>query len=432
MNLLYLTMSPVTDINAGGVHTDFLRKFRDEGHNVYVVSPRERRMGLPTSLKEQDGIRILGVRTLNVTRANVVEKGLGQVSIELLFKRAIRKYFRGVKFDIIAYATPPITFVGAIKYVKKLNPQAMTYLLLKDIFPQNAVDLGMLKNGLEVRGEGLGKLPVNFVKYVLHRGFRRKEKELYRISDWIGCMSPANVKYVIEHNPEVDPGKVEVCPNTFAVPAKVFENDNDGSTSLTTSSDNDNFVRIRQKYGLPVDKPVFFYGGNLGQPQGIPFLIKCLDANRSRDDCHFLIVGDGFEYPRIAKWYEETKPANVTLLKRLPKEDYDTLARSCDVGLIFLDYRFTIPNYPSRLLSCLTQHKPIIACTDPNCDTGTIAEANGYGFWCPSNSVEAFTKAVDKMLASDIRQMGENGYKFFLENYTVQNTYDTIMKHFKK
>ena len=123
------------------------------------------------------------------------------------------------------------------------------------------------------------------------------------------------------------------------------------------------------------------------------------------------------------------KKLNVTVMKRLPKEDYDTLARSCDVGLIFLDYRFTIPNYPSRLLSCLTQHKPIIACTDPNCDTGTIAEANGYGFWCPSNSVEAFTKAVDKMLASDIRQMGENGYKFFLENYTVQNTYATIMSH---
>lgn len=445
MNLLYLTMSPVTDINAGGVHTDFLRKFRDEGHNVYVVSPRERRMGMPTSLKEQDGIRILGVRTLNVTRANVVEKGLGQVSIELLFKRAIRKYFRGVKFDIIAYATPPITFVGAIKYVKKLNPQAMTYLLLKDIFPQNAVDLGMLAESLELRGErkslelraeSLEKWPVRLVKYLLYRSFRRKEKELYRISDWIGCMSPANVKYVIEHNPEVDPGKVEVCPNTFAVPAESLE--------LRGESLETELRGIRQKYGLPVDKPVFFYGGNLGQPQGIPFLIKCLDANCSREDCHFLIVGDGFEYPRIAKWYEGLelrgeslevrgegleKKLNVTVMKRLPKEDYDTLARSCDVGLIFLDYRFTIPNYPSRLLSCLTQHKPIIACTDPNCDTGTIAEANGYGFWCPSNSVEAFTKAVDKMLASDIRQMGENGYKFFLENYTVQNTYATIMSH---
>lgn len=409
MNILYLTMGSVTDVNAGGVHTDFLRKFRDEGHDVYVVSPRERRMGVPTGLKDDSGIRNLGVRTLNVTKTNIIEKGLGQVSIEFLFKRAIRKHFAGVKFDIIIYATPPITLVGAIKYVRRQNPQAMTYLTLKDIFPQNAVDLGMLsKSGL---------------KGFLYRSFRRKEKELYRISDWIGCMSPANVRYVIEHNPEVDPAKVEVCPNTFAVPSEDLV-----QTRIIRACTNE---QIRQKYGLPVDKPVFFYGGNLGRPQGIPFLIECLKANSERTDCHFLIVGGGFDYPRISSWCKAAKPKNVTLLQRLPREDYATLARSCDVGLIFLDYRFTIPNYPSRLLSCLIQHKPIIACTDPNCDTGSIAEDNGYGFWCPSNSVEAFTKVVDKMLSSDIKQMGENGYKFFLENYTVQNTYDAIMKHIR-
>ena len=400
MNILYLTMGSVTDINAGGVHTDFLRKFRDEGHNVYLVSPRERRMELPTSLKEQDGIRILGVRTLNVTKTNIIEKGMGQVSIELLFKRAIRKHFRGVKFDIIAYATPPITLVGAIKYVRRQNPQAMTYLTLKDIFPQNAVDLGMLsKSGL---------------KGFLYRSFRRKEKELYRISDWIGCMSPANVKYVIEHNPEVDPSKVEVCPNTVDAPKEAkFGKD----------------LEVLKKYMLPTDKPIFFYGGNLGKPQGIPFLIECLEANKRRDDCHFLIVGDGFEFPRINNWYEDVKPKNVTLLQRLPRDDYETLARSCDVGLIFLDYRFSIPNFPSRLLSCLTQKKPVLVCTDSNCDAGSIAAENNFGAWCPSNSVKAFTKAVDCMLGCDLNLMGENGFKFFLKNYTVKNTYDTIMKH---
>lgn len=403
MNILYLTMSQVTDVTQSDLHADFLRKFRDEGHDVYVVSPRERRLGLPTNLKDDHGIKNLGVRTLNVVKTNAIEKGLGQVSIEYLFKRAIKKYFHDVKFDIIIYATPPITLVGAIKYAKSVNSKAMTYLTLKDIFPQNAVDLGMLaKSGS---------------KGFLYRYFRRKEKELYRISDWIGCMSPANVRYVIEHNPEVDPAKVEVCPNSFAVPE---------------STESEKNIEVLQKYELPTDKPVFFYGGNLGQPQGIPFLIKCLEANKERNDCHFLIVGNGFEYPRINNWYNEVKPNNVTLLKRLPKEDYDTLARSCDVGLIFLDYRFTIPNYPSRLLNCLIQKKPIIACTDPNCDTGTIAEENGYGYWCPSNSVEEFTKIVDKMLDSDIKQMGENGYQFFLKNYTVQNTYDTIMKHISK
>jgi glycosyltransferase involved in cell wall biosynthesis len=115
----------------------------------------------------------------------------------------------------------------------------------------------------------------------------------------------------------------------------------------------------------------------------------------------------------------------------LPKAEYDALASSCDVGMIFLDYRFTIPNYPSRLLPYLMEHKPIIAVTDPNCDTGIIAEENGYGYYSPSNSVEKFVATIDKMLQSDIKQMGENAYQFFLTNYTTEHTYNAIMQHVK-
>lgn len=193
---------------------------------------------------------------------------------------------------------------------------------------------------------------------------------------------------------------------------------------------------MRQKFGLPLDKPVFFYGGNLGKPQGIPFLVECLKSLSQPekgycDKCHFIVVGNGTEYHLLDEFIKECKPQNVSLYQRLPKEDYDKLADACDVGLIFLDYRFTIPNYPSRLLSCLMQRKPIIACTDQNCDTGAIAEENGYDVWAPSNSVEAFTKAVDRMLAADLKAMGERGYEFYLKNYTVDNTYEAIMKHFE-
>ena len=120
----------------------------------------------------------------------------------------------------------------------------------------------------------------------------------------------------------------------------------------------------------------------------------------------------------------------MSVFQRLPKEDYDQLVRACDIGLIFLDYRFTIPNYPSRLLPYMMEKKPIIAATDQNCDTGSIAELNNYGFWCPSNEVNAFKQCVGKMLASDLSQMGENGYQFYLDNYTVDHTYNAIMKHF--
>lgn len=407
MNILFLTMSSgLTNLETSGIYTDLICKFRNNGHEVYIVYPRERRQRLPTGVIHLQDVHFLGVKTLNVTKTNVVEKGIGQVLMESLFQSALKRYFGNINFELILYSTPPITFTKVIKYVKKRNPKAISYLLLKDIFPQNAVDLGMLtKSGL---------------KGLLYKSFRKKEKELYRISDYIGCMSPANVQYVLKHNPEVDPAIVEIAPNSYEIPSQFIEQKRDVSEC------------IRRKYNLPIDKPIFIYGGNMGKPQGIPFLIECMKAVKDRKDCHFVVIGDGTEYPKLKMFMEKYQPKAVSLFQRLPKTDYDTLARACDVGLIFLDYRFTIPNYPSRLLPYLMERKPIIAATDPNCDTGSIAEKNGYGFWCPSNQVELFTATVDKMLASDIEAMGERGYQFYLNNYTVQHTYNTIIKHVDK
>lgn len=401
MKILFLTMSSgIEKFQARGIYTDLMRKLRDVGHEVYIVFPRERKHGLPTLVWVQDGVNLLGVRTLNVTKTNVIEKGIGQVSIEFLYKRAIRKYFKGVNFDLILYSTPPITFPKVIEYAKKINPQVKTYLLLKDIFPQNAVDMGMLSKG--------------GVKGILYKFFRAKEKKLYALTDYIGCMSPANVKYVLEHNPEISADKVEVAPNSI----ELYETDKVVDKGVLT------------KYNIPTDKPIFIYGGNLGVPQGIPFLIQCLEANANREDCHFVVVGNGTYYQKLADWYQGHQPKAVTVMKGLPKEDYDCLVQACQVGLIFLDYRFTIPNFPSRLLSYLEYRMPVIACTDPNCDTGSIAEANGFGLYAPSNNVAAFTQTVGQMLASDMVAMGEKGYQFLKENYLIEHTYNQIMKHF--
>ena len=170
----------------------------------------------------------------------------------------------------------------------------------------------------------------------------------------------------------------------------------------------------------------------MGRPQGIPFILECLDRVKHRTDCHFLLVGNGTEYATLEAWMKRNRPTAVSLFENLPKRDYDALASSCDVGLIFLDYRFTIPNYPSRLLPYIMSRKPIIAATDPNCDMGALAEANGYGYWSPSNSADKFVEVVEKMLHSDIRQMGDKGYEFFMNNYTTEHTYNTIIKHCKE
>ncbi len=116
-------------------------------------------------------------------------------------------------------------------------------------------------------------------------------------------------------------------------------------------------------------------------------------------------------------------------MEGLPKAEYDKLVNSCDVGMIFLDNRFTIPNFPSRLLSYLENKLPVICATDSNSDIGRIAEKNGFGFWCESNSVEAFTVTLNKMIRCDRGAMGKKGFLFLCENYLVENTYNVIMKH---
>lgn len=400
MNILFLTLGRFNSIASESIYSDLMREFCNRGHLVYIVSPNERKLKKGTEVKTEGNARLLYVKTLNIQKTNIIEKGLGTISIEYLYLRAIKKYFKGIKFDLIIYSTPPITFSNVVKTLKKWDG-AMTYLLLKDIFPQNAVDLEMFSN-----------------KSIFYKYFRRKEKQLYAISDYIGCMSPANVKFVLDNNKEISIDRVEVNPNSI-----------DLSNNSISSADKQN---IREKYNLPINKRIFIYGGNLGKPQGLDFLIKALTSNINRTDLFFLIVGSGTEYQRILRWFEMNNPQNAKLMKALPKEDYDKLVSSCDVGLIFLDPRFTIPNYPSRLLSYLENKMPILAATDKNTDIGTLAEENGYGYWCENGNVDAFNSLLNKYTTESIANMGEKGYKYLVDNYTVKYSYETIMKHFKQ
>ena len=349
---------------------------------------------------------LLPIKANSSEDAVILEKGISTILLEGQLRAAIGKYLRRVKFDLVLYSTPPITLCSPIAYVKKRD-KAQTYLMLKDIFPQNAVDMGMMrKTGL---------------KGLLYKNFRRKESKLYALSDRIGCMSPANVEYLLKNNPEIDPQKVEVCPNAIEV--------QDMSVSADVRAE------LRDKYGIPRDKKVFVYGGNLGRPQGIPFLIRCLEAQKENPDAYFFIVGDGTEYKKLEAWFREAKPQNAQLQQRLPKEDYDRLVAACDVGLIFLDHRFTIPNFPSRLLSYLQAKLPVLCCTDPNTDIGKVCVEGGFGWWCESNSHEGFSRIVSEIIATDneeITKMKELEFSFLQDNYRPEVVYDTIIKKVKK
>lgn len=398
MNILFLTLVKFNSINDRGLYTDLLRKFRDEGHQVSVVCPTERREKQSTSLTKEESTSILKVKTFNIQKTNVFEKGIATLLIEYQYLSAIKKYFSETKFDLILYSTPPITFSKVITYIKKRD-NAYSYLLLKDIFPQNAIDMKMMKE-----------------KGFLHKMFLKKEKYLYQISDTIGCMSPANVDFVLNHNPEIPKSKVEVNPNSIEPIAFV--------------QTQEERVKIRLQYQLPLDKKILIYGGNLGIPQGVEFLLKTMETCSSKD-VFFLIVGSGTQYNLIQKWFQVNKPTNAKLVSGLPKNEYDALLQACDVGLLFLNKNFTIPNFPSRLLSYLEMKIPVIAATDKATDVGKVIEKNKCGFAAYSgDSKEMNQKIIQMVLQSpeEFNMMRENAYKLLLDSYTVTHSYNLIVE----
>lgn len=405
MKILFLTLADFKSINERNIYPDLLREFVKHGHQVRTISPIERRTGQRTHVIKEGSSVILKLRIGNTQKTSTIEKGISTVMMEPLYIHAVRKYFAEEKFDLVLYCTPPITFCNAVEYVKKRDG-AKTYLLLKDIFPQNAVDIGML--------------PKSGLKGMLYKYFRAKEKKLYRISDTIGCMSDANVAYVLKHNLEISPSKVELCPNSIE-PVDL---------SLSTEER----MVIRKKYGIPEDRTVFVYGGNLGKPQGIGFMLKCLHSQRMNQEAFFLIVGSGTEYPRIQKYIEKYQPENIKLMSWIPKEDYDKVIAACDVGMIFLDHRFTIPNFPSRLLNYMAAKLPVLACTDSNTDIGKVIVDNGFGWWCESDDVEKFAGTIHYILQTDNMKLCKkkaDGYDYLLCNYHVQKSYERIEKSFE-
>jgi len=404
MNILFATIAFPDSMNERNIYTDLMEELRDRGHDIHVVASCERRFSKETNLLKEKGIQVLRVKTLNIKGTkNPIEKGLGTLLVDLQFRKAIDKYWPETKFDLVLYPTPPITLDGVVRNIKNRD-QAKSYLLLKDIFPQNAVDIGLI--GLITKGS------------LLHKYFATREKKLYMLSDHIGCMSQANVDYLKDKAPYIPKERIEVCPNSIRPKEMLF-------------SEGDK-AAIRERYNIPGDAVVFVYGGNLGKPQGINFLQVILEANANRSDAFFLVVGSGTEYDGLSTSINRLQAKNIALFPRLPKNEYDDLLKTCDVGMIFLDPRFTIPNFPSRLLAYMEGRKPVIAATDKTTDIGKVITEGGFGFWCESGDLDSFNRYLDT-LVSDAKlrsEMGESARRFLMGNYTVSKAADIILKHF--
>lgn len=399
MEILFLTLENFSSYSDHDMYADVMNVFVEHGHKVHTVAPAYK-TGKTTLYKEGES-SILRVCTDSTTGSNnLIKKGLSTLLIGSVFKSAIKKYYVDKRFDLVIYSTPPITFVGPIRYIRRKHG-AKTYLMLKDIFPQNAVDLGMFSK--------VG------IKSLLFFYFRWKEKQLYRQSDYIGCMSQANVEYLLKHNPEIPAHKVGICANSLRVPEQ--QGVDRGA--------------VRKQYGLPLDKTVFVYGGNLGKPQGVEHIIACLNAAESVEDAFFVIVGGGTEYERLKQ--EFANADHVKIMASLPVDEYHTLAAACDVGLIFLDHRFTIPNFPSRLLSYTQAAMPVFSVTDENTDIGTVISENGFGWACTSYRVDDFCDVLLHITQQEnLQAYGARGQAYHKKHWLPEHSYNAVMEALSK
>lgn len=393
MDILYLTLSdPMLD--SPGIYSDLVHALKHAGHKVTIVFAAGSKETDCTRMTEEYDVRILKVLVGDLFGVPLVKKGINTLKVELYLLAAIKQYLCDERFDLCLYATPPVTFASVVTYCKK-KYGCRSFLMLKDIFPQNAVDIGMFReNGL------------------LHRFFLMKEKRLYEQSDVIGCMSAANLEFIKGHHPKLPEEKLIIFPNTTAIrPVEKSSNEKKD------------------------DKVRFVFGGNLGKPQGIDFLLKAITSDRMKKNkqAEFLIIGSGSEQDKVKEALENAP--NASFISFLPHDEYVKVMNECEVGLISLDVRFTIPNYPSRTLAYMSQAKPILACTDRNTDIKELlTDEADCGLWCASDDIDAFCEHVERLCqdAELRRRLGENGRRYLEEQFDVKRSVALIEKYGKK
>jgi len=392
--VLFLALGFPNVSKANNLYTDLMQEFVLRGHDVLVVAPQGNQANEGIVL--EGTVKVLRVKTLPLFNVGTIKKGIANVLLPFQYKRAIKKHCQNMDFDLIVLPTPPITLLSVASWLKK-KCSAKVYLILRDIFPQNAVDLGMMgKHGL------------------LHKFFRKQEKELYRLSDTIGCMSQANVDYVKRHNPELDHAKLHMLPNWERLPKPISESD---------------ILAIRKKYNLQ-DKFVAVFGGNMGRPQKMENIVDLANACKDDEQIFFYLIGSGTEKQRVEEMIKELGLQNIRTIDQLPKKEYIQILAASDVGLISLSDEFTIPNFPSKVLTYFGLKKPVLASLDLSTDFGQMLEQTNSGLWSEAGKLEDFKKNLLWLMehVEESRQMGQNGYDYMKKSLTPEIAHETIIR----
>ena len=402
LNILIVTSSYPPEIRSSShLMQELAEELAERGYSVFVATTYPT-MNLPDSFHDtgiqeysvENNVKVIRIRTpLHPhQKGNFIQRGISQLILPYIFFRGIKKNIREQIDTVIVYSPPLTLAIAGRKVAHKFN--ARFILNVQDIFPQNAIDLGIIKNP------------------ILIKLFEVIEKSAYTDADVITVHSKGN-RDVLTKRKHVSSEKVTVLHNWIDI--KEYEK----------TSENNYF---RKKLNLE-GKFIFFFGGVMGPSQGLDLLLKAAKRIEEHENIVFLFAGDGLEKERLKKLADKLSLKNVIFHPFVSKDEYQLLLKEIDVGLVCLSAKNKTPVVPGKILGYMAACVPVVALLNQESDGHQIISDAGCGFSDVSNDVAKAGNLLLKIYGDkeDLNQYGTNGYNYVLKNFLKKVCVDKIV-----
>ena len=332
---------------------DLAIELRRQGHEPVVFVPASG-LGRTWHLETQEGVEILRLDVVGTRNVGYVRRALGEFLLPFGMLRSLRgSPHEHTRWDGVVWYSPTIFFGPFVRALKKRS-HCRGYLILRDVFPEWAVDLGLLRKGLA---------------YWLLKAVATFQ---YSVADVIGVQTHSNKVY-LERWARRGPRRLEVLQNWLAIAPDVGSSINVAATALA-------------------GRKIFVYAGNMGVAQGMDVLLELAFRLAHRTDIGFLFVGRGSEYERLSREAADLRLDNVLFFNEIQPTEIPGLFAQCHVGLLVLDPRHKSHNIPGKFLTYLQAGLPVLAKVNPGTDLIRVIEGEGVGLAYAGDSVEEFAR----------------------------------------
>jgi O26-antigen biosynthesis N-acetyl-L-fucosamine transferase len=362
------------------------------GNQVFVLTPSEL-TSKSFTISSEDNLLIARAKAGKIKSESKALRALHEIQLSMNLWRRAKDFLYENRCDLILFYSPSIFFGPLVAKLKSLWG-CPAYLILRDIFPDWAVDAGILRKGL------------------VYRFFHRMESFQYQTADVIAVQSPSNLEYFARAFPK-SKFRLKVLYNWALL------------TELNLPHTN-----WRARLGLE-KKVVFVYGGNIGVAQDIDNLLRLAARFARREDIHFLLVGSGSKVAQLKNSITALGLHNIQVLPAVSQEQYLSMISEFDVGLISLDARLKTHNIPGKLLSYLYWGLPVLASVNPGNDLFDLINGNRAGL-CLANGEHDHLLTAAQQLAdrSDLRaEVGRNARRLLEKTFSVEVAADQILAH---